>query len=113
MRIVNAGGSGAITSFTGIPDPADGISVVQVAGMSTPGAFTLPGGYVTGGTPFEYNLYAYGPGSPNGNAAARAIAGWRRQLGLSTANCLRVSGRPRAAAAGTTNTDNANTPAAT
>ena len=76
VRIVNAGGSGAITSFTGIPDPADGISVVQVAGMSTPGAFTLPGGYVTGGTPFQYNLYAYGPGSPNGNAEpAQSLVG--------------------------------------
>jgi len=64
---VKAVGSGAFTT-TGIPDPVDGISIVQVAGASLPGAFTLPGGYTTGGTPYQYHLYAYGPGSPNGAA---------------------------------------------
>ncbi|HUA76800.1 MAG TPA: autotransporter outer membrane beta-barrel domain-containing protein [Acetobacteraceae bacterium] len=76
LEIVNAGGDGAITSFTGVPDPADGISVVQVAGSSTADAFTLPGGYVTGGTPFQYHLNAYGPGAPFGAATpAQTLVG--------------------------------------
>jgi outer membrane autotransporter protein len=53
-------------SATGIPNATDGISLIQVAGTSSPGAFTLGG--VTGGSPFQYNLNAYGPGSPNGLA---------------------------------------------
>ncbi len=71
--IVRAAGSGAVTGAfgpTGIPNAVDGISLVQVAGASTANAFTLPGGYISGGTPFQYKLYAYGPGSPNGPAAA-------------------------------------------
>jgi outer membrane autotransporter protein len=76
IEIVNAGGDGAITSFTGVPDPADGISVIQVAGSSTAGAFTLPDGYITGGTPFAYHLNAYGPGAPFGAATpAQTLAG--------------------------------------
>ena len=67
--LINAFGRGARTG-NGVPDAIDGISVVQVAGASSPGAFTLPGGFVDGGTPFQYHLYAYGPGSPNGPAAA-------------------------------------------
>ena len=66
----NARGAGAFTSLTGVPDAADGISIIQVAGASTPEAFTLQHGYVTGGTPFQYKLNAYGPGSPNGAADA-------------------------------------------
>ena len=66
----NARGTGAFTSLTGVPDAADGISIIQVAGASTPEAFTLQHGYVTGGTPFQYKLNAYGPGSPNGAADA-------------------------------------------
>ncbi len=68
VEVVNAGGPGDITSLTGVPDPGDGISIIQVAGTSTPGAFTLPGGYVSGGTPFQYALNAYGPGAPDGPA---------------------------------------------
>jgi outer membrane autotransporter protein len=67
----NAGGAGAFTSLTGVPDAVDGISLIQVAGTSTLEAFTLPHGYVTGGTPFQYKLNAYGPGSPNGAADPR------------------------------------------
>ena len=66
---INGIGAGAFTS-TGVPDAADGISVVQVAGPSSAAAFTLPGGYIDGGSPFQYHLNAYGPGSPNGPAFA-------------------------------------------
>lgn len=45
-----------------------GVSLVQVAGGSTENAFTM-NGYVTGGTPFQYKLYAFGPGSTYGPAA--------------------------------------------
>lgn len=62
---VNASGSGALT---GAPTAASGISLVQVAGATSAGAFSLPGGYVTGGTPYQYHLNAYGPGSSNGAA---------------------------------------------
>ncbi len=66
---VNAIGGGA---FTGTEAPAadHGISLVQVAGTSSAYAFTLPGGYIDGGTPYRYQLYAFGPGSPNGAASA-------------------------------------------
>ena len=67
--VVNAHGTGAFTGL-GTPSATHGISLIQVAGNSSVGAFTLPGGYVTGGTPYQYQLYAYGPGSPNGAAAA-------------------------------------------
>ncbi len=66
---VNATGEGAFTG-TESPAPDHGISIVQVAGTSSVGAFTLPGGYVNGGTPYRYQLYAFGPGSPNGSASA-------------------------------------------
>ena len=64
--VVNGTGSGALT---GVPDASGGISIIQVAGASTADAFTLAGGYVTGGTPYQYHLNAYGPGSANGAAA--------------------------------------------
>ena len=60
-------GSGAFTA-TGVPTASGGISLVQVGGPSSPGEFVLPGGYITGGTPFRYQIYAYGAGSPNGPA---------------------------------------------
>ena len=62
-------GSGAFTS-TGAPTPSSGISIIQVAGASSPSAFTLLGGYVAGGamSPFQYHLNAFGPGSPFGPA---------------------------------------------
>jgi outer membrane autotransporter protein len=49
-------------------DADDGISLIQVSGTSNPRAFVLPGGYVTAGTPTEYHLNAFGPGSPFGSA---------------------------------------------
>jgi outer membrane autotransporter protein len=60
-------GSGAFTA-TGVPTASNGISLVQVGGSSSPGDFVLPGGFITGGTPFRYQIYAYGAGSPNGPA---------------------------------------------
>ena len=60
-------GSGAFTA-TGVPTASDGISLVQVGGSSSPGEFVLPGGFITGGTPFRYQIYSYGAGSPNGPA---------------------------------------------
>ena len=66
---VRINGSGAGAS-TGALSPSDGISVIQVAGSSSVAAFTLAGGYVSNGTPYQYHLIAYGPGSPNGLATA-------------------------------------------
>jgi len=66
--IVHPSGSGAFTS-TGLATNTSGISLIQVAGSSYSGAFTLPGGYITGGTPFQYRLNAYGPGSAFGTAS--------------------------------------------
>lgn len=64
---------GAITSPTGVVNATEGISVVQVAGASTPDAFTLKGGYVTAAnSPYAYRLYAYGPGSSISAADANA-----------------------------------------
>jgi outer membrane autotransporter protein len=66
---LHTSGSGSFTS-TGLPTNTSGISIIQVAGSSYAGAFTLAGGYITGGTPYQYHLNAYGPGSPNGAAAS-------------------------------------------
>jgi outer membrane autotransporter protein len=69
MIEVRAIGLGAPTSVD-VTRPSDGISLVQVAGTSSANAFSLAGGYLTGGTPYQYRLNAYGPGSSNGLAAA-------------------------------------------
>jgi outer membrane autotransporter protein len=66
---VNASGPGAYTSVD-VVHAGEGISIIQVAGASSVNAFSLQGGYVTGGTPFQYHLNAFGPGSSNGPAAA-------------------------------------------
>lgn len=64
---------GAITSPSGVVNASEGISVVQVAGSSTPDAFALRGGYVTAAnSPYAYRLYAYGPGSSISAADANA-----------------------------------------
>jgi len=68
---VNAatGSPGGWTSPSGNFLANEGISLVQVSGKANEDAFALDGGYVTlGGTPYLYNLYAYGPGSSNGLA---------------------------------------------
>lgn len=62
---VNGLGTGGQTGNTNI----SGISLIQVAGTSTENAFALQGGYVAAG-PFQYRLYAYGPGASNGAASA-------------------------------------------
>lgn len=67
--VVRAFGQGALTT-PDFPSATHGISLIQVAGNSSTGAFALPGGYVDGGTPYRYQLYAFGPGSPNGAASA-------------------------------------------
>jgi len=64
VQVTNVGGPGTVTGV----DDDEGISLVQVGGTSSPGAFVLPRGYVTGGTPFQYHLNAFGPGSPLGPA---------------------------------------------
>ncbi|MCI0151918.1 autotransporter-associated beta strand repeat-containing protein [Paraburkholderia sediminicola] len=69
LQVTNMGGAGANTGTAPNADlNSEGISLVQVGGSSTPGAFQLAGNYVTGGTPFQYRLHAYGPGSPAGVA---------------------------------------------
>ena len=50
----------------------EGISVVQVAGASTGGAFRLNGGYLAAG-PWQYGLYAFSPGSSD--ASQRVVGG--------------------------------------
>ncbi|MDQ8049624.1 autotransporter outer membrane beta-barrel domain-containing protein [Luteibacter sp.] len=50
----------------------EGISLVQVAGTSTGGAFRLKGGYVAAG-PWQYGLYAFQPGSSD--ASQRVVGG--------------------------------------
>ncbi len=69
--MVHGSGNGAYTSAATTSLNNEGISLVQVAGTSTEAAFALanPGGYVAAG-PFQYRLYAYGPGASAGVAAA-------------------------------------------
>ncbi|VVE72387.1 Adhesin BmaC autotransporter [Pandoraea captiosa] len=64
-----SGSTGKLTSPSGVITNDEGISVVQVAGASTFNAFRLAGGYVVApNSPYEYRLYAYGPGSAHGTA---------------------------------------------
>ncbi|MEN3930494.1 autotransporter outer membrane beta-barrel domain-containing protein [Microvirga sp. W0021] len=66
------GSRGGATSLDGNNQAAEGISIIQVSGNSTADSFKLHGGYVTAlGTPYQYSLYAYGPGSVNGSADER------------------------------------------
>ena len=53
-----------------VVSPTSGVSIIQVSGTSTEGAFTMSKPYVTGGTPYQYKIYAFGPGSSNGSASA-------------------------------------------
>jgi outer membrane autotransporter protein len=82
---VNAtGGGGTITGDS--PTATRGISLIQVGGSAAPGTFQLANGYVSGGSPFAYRLFAFGPGSPNGpadpgqNALADAPNTWDYRL---------------------------------
>jgi autotransporter family porin len=74
LVVNNNGGPGAQTDSNGNGrnDALEGISVVQVAGSSTAGAFLLKGDYVAVG-PYQYRLYAYQPGQSN--AGQRLVDG--------------------------------------
>jgi len=56
--------TGALTDLdhSGYVGSSEGISIVQVAGASTGGAFRLNGGYLAFG-PWQYGLYAFEPGA--------------------------------------------------
>lgn len=60
------------TNRNGYVDAVEGISVVQVAGASSGGAFRVDGGYVAFG-PWQYGLYAFQPGSSD--AGQRVVPG--------------------------------------
>ncbi|WP_213948112.1 autotransporter outer membrane beta-barrel domain-containing protein [Luteibacter sp. dw_328] len=66
--------TGALTDLdaNGYVSANEGISVVQVAGASTGGAFRLNGGYLAVG-PWQYGLYAFAPGSSD--ASQRVVTG--------------------------------------
>ncbi|PTR32827.1 outer membrane autotransporter protein [Luteibacter sp. OK325] len=66
--------TGALTDadVNGYVSSNEGISVVQVAGASTGGAFRLNGGYLAVG-PWQYGLYAFSPGSSE--ASQRVVGG--------------------------------------
>lgn len=73
---LSTSGSGASTSATqgGQPVPTEGISLVQVGGSSTPEAFKLAGGYVAAsGSPYQYRLFAFGPGSNGGADPSQSL----------------------------------------
>ncbi|HTH75571.1 MAG TPA: autotransporter outer membrane beta-barrel domain-containing protein, partial [Trinickia sp.] len=63
---LTSSGAGANTNTTlnNGAIPTEGISLVQVGGLSSANAFTLKGGYAAAaGSPFQYRVFAYGPGS--------------------------------------------------
>ncbi len=73
--------------------PDGGVSLIQVSGQSTATTFLPSRAYVTGGSPYRYRLYAYGPGAANGAASpAQNLVGnpeaywdYRLQRGFETA----------------------------
>ncbi|QDE39102.1 autotransporter outer membrane beta-barrel domain-containing protein [Luteibacter pinisoli] len=66
--------TGALTDLNrdGYVGPDEGISVVQVAGNATGGAFRVNGGYLAFGA-YQYGLYAFQPGSSS--AGQRVVGG--------------------------------------
>lgn len=66
--------TGALTDLnrSGRVDAGEGISLAQVAGSSSGGAFRLNGGYLAVG-PYQYGLYAFQPGSSD--EAQRVVGG--------------------------------------
>ncbi|WP_323025507.1 autotransporter outer membrane beta-barrel domain-containing protein [Castellaniella sp.] len=73
-----AGSPGGATSPDGGNRADEGISLIQVAGNATATSFRLRGDYVAlDGMPYQYRLYAYGPGSEHGAAddGQRLVAG--------------------------------------
>ncbi|MCZ2159075.1 autotransporter outer membrane beta-barrel domain-containing protein [Bartonella sp. 220] len=64
------GVSGSPGAFTGNGGNEQGISIIQVSGTAEKDSFLLEGGYVTADySPYQYQLYAYGPQSPLGKAS--------------------------------------------
>lgn len=86
-------GASATGATAALHGPDAGVSLIQVSGQSSAAAFLLTRPYVTGGTPFRYRLYAYGPGAAEGAAsAAQNLVGnpdrywdYRLQRGFETA----------------------------
>ncbi|WP_434777929.1 autotransporter outer membrane beta-barrel domain-containing protein [Neisseria sp. Ec49-e6-T10] len=75
VNIVNATTNAMLNKLAGdINDdeegilPESGVSVVQVSGNAAENTFTM-NGYVTGGTAFQFKLYAFGPNSTHGSAS--------------------------------------------
>jgi outer membrane autotransporter protein len=66
---VNPSGAGVMTNTTGVgPARVQGISIVQVGGSSSAGAFQLANGYVASSSGLAYRLFQFGPGSSFGPA---------------------------------------------
>lgn len=78
-------GPGALTdsNLNGIVEAHEGISIVQVGGHSRADAFALRGGYVAAG-PWQYKLYAFGPGSTD--ASQNLLEGGRLNWDYRLAN---------------------------
>jgi len=75
----SAASTGELTDFNhnSAVDATEGISVVQVAGSSSPATFRLAGGYLAAG-PWQYGLYAFAPGSSS--AGQRVVPGAGNQF---------------------------------
>ncbi|WP_175869010.1 autotransporter family protein [Bartonella gabonensis] len=68
LRVLAVAGSPG--GYTGSGGNEQGISLVQVSGAAEEGSFKLEGGYVAlNELPYQYRLYAYGPGSHLGKAS--------------------------------------------
>ncbi len=68
----------ALTSAGGANLASEGISLIQVGGTAAADSFQLAGSYVAmAGKPYQYRLYAYGPGATMGPADVdqRLVAG--------------------------------------
>ncbi|CAM3472795.1 Autotransporter domain-containing protein [Bordetella sputigena] len=64
-------GANTNTSLNNLPVPTEGISLVQVSGNSSANAFQLAGGYVAAnGSPYQYRVFAYGPGQTAASQSA-------------------------------------------
>lgn len=74
LTVVNNGGAGASTDLNGdaVNNAGEGISLVQVSGVSSADAFVLQGGYTAVGA-FQYRLNAYQPGQSD--SAQRLVNG--------------------------------------
>jgi outer membrane autotransporter protein len=83
---VRGRGDGALTDTNkdGKVDAGEGTSLIQVAGASRADAFQLAGGYVAAG-PYQYKLYAFGPGETDPGQKALPGSGfnWDYRLGNS------------------------------